>query len=73
MTAPSISASPTDSAAGSGSDKRLVQRYRWAGAAAAAIMGKNKHWGSEPTNAADDDPLAWWTLTELIAIGGPKL
>lgn len=54
-------------------EQRLVQRYRWAGAAAAAIMGKNKHWGSESTNAADDDPLAWWTLTELIATGGPKL
>ena len=49
-----------------------VDRYKWAGEVARIAMGKNKWRGDKPTDAASDDPLAWWCLTECIANGGPR-
>lgn len=46
------------------------KRYMWAGELAASVMGKRKVWGDKPQSVADEDPLAWWCLTELIATGG---
>lgn len=52
--------------------KANIKRYKWAGRIARSVLGKRKVWGDRPVYVADEDPLAWWTLTELIATGGPK-
>lgn len=49
-----------------------TKRYIFAGELARIAMGKTKRWGQSATDAATDDPLAWWCLTEAIATGGPK-
>ncbi len=50
-----------------------VKRYLWAGEVARIAMGKKKAWGCKTKqDAAAEDPLAWWCLTEAIASGGPK-
>lgn len=48
-----------------------VRRWLWAATVAKTAMGKRKPWGDKPVWIAEDDPLAWWVLTELIAKGGP--
>jgi hypothetical protein len=48
-----------------------LKRYVWAAELARIAMGKKKQWGDVPHDAASDDPLAWWCLTEAIATGGP--
>lgn len=53
--------------------KHQVERYRWASQLAFVAMGKRKVWGEDPRHLANDDPLAWWLLTEAIATGGPKI
>lgn len=51
-----------------------LERYLWAARAARSIMGKTRAIrGCPGVPLANDDPLAWWCLTELIATGGPKL
>lgn len=47
---------------------KLVIRYDQAGKIARLAMGKRKNYG-ETRWIAEDDPLAWWLLTELIANG----
>jgi hypothetical protein len=44
-----------------------IKRYKWAGELARIAMGKVKVFGEAPHDAAIDDPLAWWCLTEAIA------
>lgn len=47
-----------------------TSRYLWAGEVARVAMGKKKWYGGI-RDAAAEDPLAWWCLTEAIATGGP--
>lgn len=49
-----------------------TERYVWAANIARVAMGKTKQWGDSPHDKANDDPLAWWCLTEIIATGGPR-
>jgi hypothetical protein len=43
------------------------ERWRWAMTLAASAMGKDKR-----GEIANEDPLAWWLLTELIYKGLPR-
>lgn len=53
--------------------KASTRRYLWAARLACVAIGKSKKMYGDPrTNVAEDDPLAWWILTEAIATGGPK-
>ncbi len=51
--------------------KKQQRRWRSAGANARAAMGKERRVRGDTGDRwrADEDPLAWWCLTELLYYG----
>ena len=47
-------------------NEREIAMYVEAGDIARMLMGTEKQWGSKPRICANDDPMAWWCLTELL-------
>lgn len=46
--------------------RKEIQTYQRAAKLAVHVMGRRKPWGDAPVWVAEEDPLAWWCMTELL-------